>query len=299
MTKFLLGLLLLLSAHLKSQELLILGAAQDAGKPQLACAKSCCTQDSTRGLAVSLALLYKAPEWILFEASPSITEQVQQIPAEYDSLPTAVFVSHAHIGHYTGLQFFGREAANSANIPVACAPRMAQFLQSNGPWSQLCELNNIQIVPQKADSLLNFDEIAQGEFGLISFLVPHRDEFSETLGFLIAGETKTALFIPDIDKWEKWWIDIGQLLSLVDYAFIDGTFYDGKELPGRDMNEIPHPFVVESMARFDSLSAELKNKVYFIHLNHTNPLWRPESEESLEVESRGYHIARRGQRFKL
>lgn len=299
MTKFLLGLFLLLSFNLKSQELLILGSAQDAGKPQLGCQKECCTNDTTRGLAVSIALLYDAPEWILFEAGPNITEQLQQIPAEYDSLPTAVFVSHAHIGHYTGLQFFGRESANSANIPVACAPRMAEFLRTNGPWSQLCELNNIQLVPQAADSLPNLEVVANGDFGIISFLVPHRDEFSETLGFLISGENKTALFIPDIDKWEKWWVDIGRLLPLVDYAFIDGTFYDGKELPGRDMSEIPHPFVVESMARFDSLSAELKNKVYFIHLNHTNPLWRADSEESKEVEARGYHIARQGQAFKL
>ena len=31
------------------------------------------------------------------------------------------------------------------------------------------------------------------------FLVPHRDEFSETVGYQIEGPNKTALFIPGIN----------------------------------------------------------------------------------------------------
>ena len=54
--------------------------------------------------------------------------------------------------------------------------------------------------------------------------VPHRDEYSETVGYQIEGPNKTAVFIPDIDKWHEWEEDITEKITLVDYAFIDGTF---------------------------------------------------------------------------
>ena len=69
------------------------------------------------------------------------------------------------------------------------------------------------------------------------FLVPHRDEFSETVGFEIKGENKTAVFIPDIDKWSKWNSDLKELIKRVDYAFLDATFYKNGEIPSRDMSE--------------------------------------------------------------
>ena len=123
-------------------------------------------------------------------------------------------------------------------------------------------------------------------------LVPHRDEFSETVGYIINGPKKKALFIPDIDKWEKWKTNIINVIAGVDYAFVDATFYDGEELNNRNMTEIPHPFVVESMALFKDLPISEKNKIYFIHFNHTNPLLNPNSRQSKLVMQNGFHIAR-------
>lgn len=288
------------SLSISAQELLILGVAQDAGKPQLGCEKSCCKGDSSRGLVVSMAILEpETKKYILLEATPDITEQLAMVPAEYDRLPYSVFLTHAHIGHYTGLMYFGREAANTQNINLSCGERMADFLVQNGPWSQLFQLNNLRLSPIKPQE--NLEQLPKADSGvlIIPFLVPHRDEFSETLGYYISGPNKSLLFIPDIDKWEAWSQDLEKLLPAVDYAFIDGTFFDNQELPGRDMSEIPHPFVVESMNRFDRLPANLKDKIYFIHFNHTNPLWNPNSEESKRVQAAGYHIARRGLNFKL
>ena len=67
-------------------------------------------------------------------------------------------------------------------------------------------------------------------------LVPHRDEYSETVGYRIKEPTKNALFIPDIDKWDK---NIIEEIKQVDYAFLDATFYSGPELNNRDMSDIP------------------------------------------------------------
>ncbi len=291
--------LLFVSPALFAQKLLILGTAQDAGKPQIACKKECCKAGTPRAYVVSMALL--DPEemrWTLIEASPNITAQMRKIPPSYPPIPSSVLISHAHIGHYTGLMYFGREALNTHKLPVLCGSRMAAYLRSNGPWSQLSELQNISITAIKASNNSPFiEETIPGSVHL--FTVPHRDEFSETLGYLIQGKNKRALFIPDIDKWDLWEHSIIDLLKTVDYAFLDGTFYDASEIPGRDMAEIPHPFVVETMALMRDLPASEKAKVHFIHLNHTNPLWNPDSEAYKQVLESGYNIAREDQLFDL
>ena len=174
-------------------------------------------------------------------------------------------------------------------------PKMSFFLENNGPWSQLIQEKNIIINELKNDSIQTLSKY----ISIKPILVPHRDEFSETVGYLIKGDAKSALFLPDIDKWEKWDKKIEDLVRNVDYAFIDGTFYNDKEIPHRNMNEIPHPFVVETLERLKNLKKKHKKKVYFIHLNHTNPLLKPNNIITKEIIKRGYNIARTGMKFNL
>ena len=82
-------------------------------------------------------------------------------------------------------------------------------------------------------------------------------------------------------------------------ALIDATFYADGELPGRDMSKVPHPFVTESMELLEPLSVKERNKVWFIHMNHTNPLLDLESSESKTVQSRGFNVAVEGIKLNL
>jgi pyrroloquinoline quinone biosynthesis protein B len=172
---------------------------------------------------------------------------------------------------------------------------MRSFLTNDGPWSQLVSTNNIALQRLTADSTLQLTPQLQ----VTPFRVPHRDEFSETVGYLISGPNHKALFIPDIDKWEKWDRRIEDLIAEVDYAFLDGTFYDAAELNTRDISQIPHPFVSESMQRFAALSAAEKAKINFIHFNHTNRLLVTDSEETKEVIRQGFQVADFGEQFGL
>ena len=176
------------------------------------------------------------------------------------------------------------------NLPVFAMPKMKTFLEENGPWSQLVRLENINIKALKSDSTFNLNE----NIKIKPFLVPHRDEFSETVGYEITINNKSLIFIPDIDKWEKWETNITELIKKVDYAFLDATFYKNGELK-RDMSEIPHPFVEESMELFSSLSDADKQKIHFIHFNHTNPLLIEESSAQKEVFEKGFNLAKEGQ----
>ena len=174
-------------------------------------------------------------------------------------------------------------------------PKMTDFISSNGPWDQLVKLKNVEL-----KTLVNEKEIKLTEnLRILPFLVPHRDEYSETVGFKIIGPKKSAIFIPDIDKWSKWEKSIVNLISQVDYAFLDGTFFDEKEINNRDISEIPHPFIIESLKLFEELDESEKSKVYFIHLNHTNPVLNSESSEYKKVISAGFNIAKTGMEFFL
>ena len=276
-------------------KLIILGNVQDAGSPHIACKKDCCKDlflkpDANRKV-VSLGIVdYDKDKTYLFEASPDIASQLKLLKANNSNkekeIPDGIFLTHAHIGHYTGLMYLGKEATNAKKANVYAMPQMKSFLESNGPWSQLVTNSNIAITALKGDSTLRLNELS-----ITPFTVPHRDEFSETVGYHIAGPDKKVLFIPDIDKWSKWSKSIIEEIAKVDYVFIDGTFFDGDEINNRDISEIPHPFVIESMKLFDSLPKAEKGKIHFIHFNHTNPLLNHESEQSKEVLQRGYRIA--------
>ena len=283
-----------------SSSLIILGIAQDGGSPQIGCDKSCCKilwEKKIFESVTSIGLIDNVENrFFLIDASPDITKQYQMLKSlALNASLGGIALTHAHIGHYSGLLFFGKESLGARKINVYSMPKMSFFLKNNGPWSQLIQDKNIIINQLKNNTIQTLSKY----ISIKPIIVPHRDEFSETVGYLIKGDLKSALFLPDIDKWEKWDKKIEDFIKNVDYAFIDGTFYTGKEIPQRNMNEIPHPFVIETLERLKNLKKKHKKKVYFIHLNHTNPLLKPNNEITKEIIKRGYNIARTGMKFDL
>ncbi|RMD93824.1 MAG: MBL fold metallo-hydrolase [Calditrichaeota bacterium] len=282
----------------------VLGVAQDGGYPQAGCTRQCCRPAWEGKVAPkhvsSLAVVdpQKQRRWLI-DATPDFKAQLRMLdemaPPQGTPDLQGIFLTHAHIGHYTGLMHLGREVIGAHHVPVYAMPRMKAFLEQNGPWDLLVRLENIRLY-----DLQNNIPVTLGQgLSITPFLVPHRDEYSETVGFLIAGPHRKVAYISDIDKWERWSTRIEDLLARVDLAFLDGTFYANGEVPGRDMSEIPHPFITESMHRFAGLPAREKNKIYFIHLNHTNPALQPQSEAYRTIREAGFHVAREGEKFGI
>ncbi|HIM26813.1 MAG TPA: pyrroloquinoline quinone biosynthesis protein PqqB [Candidatus Marinimicrobia bacterium] len=277
----------------------VLGVAQDGGYPQAGCLKKCCigpkNKPELRRWVSSIAIVDNAKNrcWI-FDATPDFREQLQMIndvtASENPVNIAGIFLTHAHVGHYTGLAHLGLEVMGANKIPVYAMPRMMNFLTDNGPWSQLVTKKNINVEPLQDGVIININD----QIKITPFFVPHRDEYSETVGFHISGPNKSVLFIPDIDKWELWQKDIVAEIERNDYLFLDATFFDGTELPGRNMSQIPHPFVVESMQLFANLSIKEKQKIHFIHFNHTNPLYQPGSNARKVLNNAGFQVAEQG-----
>jgi pyrroloquinoline quinone biosynthesis protein B len=290
----------LLSQGDSSPFILVLGTAQDGGYPHIGCQKQCCTlawaHDSLRRYVVSLALVDPAEKrWWLFEATPDIKEQLKLFQTlthgDYRFLPDGIFITHAHIGHYTGLMQLGKEALHTQNVPVFVLPKMRSFLENNGPWSQLVKLKNIVATTLTSDKPLQ----VSARIEVTAFLVPHRDEYSETAGFRIATPARTYLFIPDIDKWSKFDRNIVAEVKRVDVAFLDATFFSSDELPNRKIEEVPHPLVIETMKLFENEDRSTRRKIVFIHFNHTNPLLWDDAKKT-ELRKAGYDVGFQGMR---
>jgi pyrroloquinoline quinone biosynthesis protein B len=245
-------------------ELVVLGIAQDAGIPHLSCPQELCTaiRAGTRRAekVSSLGLVDRVSgRAYVFDATPDFNAQVHALTGGRP--PDGIFLTHAHIGHYTGLMYLGRESIGARGVPVYATERMLQFLEGNGPWSQLTGLGNIEGQPLEYDRPLALP----GGIRVTAFRVPHRDEFSDTVGYRIEGPRQSGLFIPDIDRWDKWDRSIRELAGTVDLAFLDGTFASPTEV-NRNIDEIPHPM----MSRTRELLKGMRAKLWFIHVNHTN-----------------------------
>jgi len=289
------------SAFAQTQKLIVLGVAQDAGYPQIGAVQEFAAVElgqRVRQKVVALGVVdEQAGQKFLFEATPDLPAQLYALNEFWPTpgtLPTGIFLTHGHMGHYTGLLYLGREASGAHAVPVYTMPRMASFLTNNAPWSQLLALHNIELRPLVAGQPASLN----ARLKVTPFLVPHRDEFTETVGFAIQGAHKKAVFIPDIDKWSKWSQPLPEVVKNADYVLLDATFYRNGEI-ARDMAEVPHPFVEETIKLLQNLPAAQRAKVYFIHFNHTNPLLNPASPERAEVLRQDFHVADEGLELNL
>ena len=284
--------------------LVVLGVAQDGGTPQAGTKEHPgWTDPAFRRFATSLALVdpVNNQRWI-FDATPDFREQLHRLdviaPSEGKPGLDGILLTHAHMGHYPGLMHLGHESMGASGVPVYAMPRMREYLRDNGPWSQLVRYENIVLKPLEEGVSVRLNE----RLSVTPLLVPHRQEYSEVVGFRIEGPNRSSLFIPDIDSWEEWdemGTRIEEVLATVDIAYLDGTFFANGEIEGRDMSDFPHPFITHSMDRFAPLPPGEKGKVRFIHLNHTNPALWPESAEYASVTERGFQLAKEGERVGL
>jgi pyrroloquinoline quinone biosynthesis protein B len=284
--------------------IVVLGIAQDGGYPQAGTKDHPAWSDRTlRRHAASLGIVdpQTSERWIV-DATPDFREQLHALdmvaPVEGKPGLSGILLTHAHIGHYTGLMHLGHEALGASEVPVWAMPRMSEFLTTNGPWSQLVRYGNIELHALAAGVAAQLSPA----ISVTPLLVPHRQEYSEVVGFVLQGPQRSVLFLPDIDSWEEWdnlGTRIEDVVAEVDIAYVDATFYANGEIAGRDMSGFPHPFIRHSMQRFEGLPEDEKAKVRFIHLNHTNPALREDSAARQTIEAAGFRVAEEGESVAL
>ncbi len=231
----------------------------------------------------------------LVDATPDFRDQLALLDRLAPGPLDGIFLTHGHVGHYTGLLQVGREVMNARDLPLYAMPRMARFLRKNAPWEMLFRNRNARIRPLRDGARVPLP----GGVSVTPFSVPHRAEYTETVGFRVAGPRRSALWLPDIDRWELWPTRLEDAIASVDAAWLDATFFSLDELPHRPASEVPHPPLAGTIERLSALPARERAKVRFVHLNHTNPAHDPRSREHRLVLQRGFRVAREGERFEL
>ncbi len=288
----------------------ILGTVQDGGLPHPGCARSCCVRarlgrlPARRVSCLGLGLPPDGP-LVLVDATPDFPSQAAELESAFTLGPEpdrparvpleAILLTHAHVGHYAGLIYLGREASAAREMPIIATPRMCAFLRTNKPWSRLVEWGHIRLDPLEPGGRRRLAEGLEVE----SVAVPHRDEDSDTVGYLFSGPSKRLLYLPDTDAWRRWERPVDHLLGQADIALLDGTFYGPGEVTWRNPEEIPHPTMLESMERLGALAASRRCRILFTHLNHSNTALDPSSEASREVARRGFEVAAEGLEIPL
>ena len=276
----------------------VLGTAQDGGYPHAGCKDVCCLniwdQPLLHRLPSSIAAVdQKNQKFYLFDITPNIKEQLHLL-SHYNCELAGIFITHAHLGHYVGLLDLGLEVMNTNNIPVYVMPRMKQFILGNQPMAQLIENNNIQLIDTQNDEAIIFDNLS-----VIPFEVPHRNELSETVGFRLLSSNKSVIYLPDIDDWDDWNVNLVEFVMDNDILFLDGTFYKKNEIKLRDVSRIPHPEIIDTISRLSNLSNQHRKRVHFIHLNHTNDVLREKSDAFNDVIGEGFSLAKENQYFEI
>jgi pyrroloquinoline quinone biosynthesis protein B len=274
---------------------IVLGIAQDGGIPQIGCTQKIC---KTQKHFVSSLALVEQNSLVLVDATPDLREQYAELTRRFPqtvrpNLFDGILLTHAHMGHYTGLLYLGKESVSTKKVPVWCSAEMSEYLTKNAPWSLLVSNGNIELHTFESGKPIQI-----GSLKITPVVVPHRKEFTDTHGFLIQGSRNSLLYIPDIDSWEPVKTQITEWLSKSNWALLDGTFYSGNELPGRNMKLVPHPTIQDSIQFLNTIPG-LKCQIFFTHLNHTNPLLDPDSAEAKSFLQTSYHVAHDWQEFEL
>jgi len=268
----------------------IIGSAQDGGVPQIGCRCTRCdyarTNPEHTRYPASLAIVRPSGKVLVVDVTPSLPRQLDLLrglpPSRDKVLPDAVLLTHAHVGHYAGLIFFGREVASTKGLPVYCTPRMRHFLESNKPYRYLVERGEIHIKDLKCGETLIYD----GALRIIPVEVPHRNEDAETLAFMVKSK-RSLFYAPDFDNYTE---TIDRCIRDSDISMLDGSFWSPEELVDRVFDEIPHPTIMESRERLRGY----ENRIIFTHMNHTNPVLDRNGLLRAELEKQGFRIAKEG-----
>ncbi len=288
---------------------LVLGSVQDAGFPQVGCYTDRCNEGRALRAAghgrfvSSLALVEpEAERFYLVDATPDITQQIDLITEPAFQRRAAarrpfdgIFLTHAHIGHYAGLAVLGNEGMGMQKTPVYCTPLMADFLAANYPWRFLVEQGRIDLRPLAFDRWHRIDPLLEVQL----WKVPHRDELADTVGFVFRGPDASILFLPDINSWALWERNVAEAVASVDVALLDGSFWSMAEMPGRSVEEVPHPLMTQTMDALQGVADQGETRIVLTHLNNSNPALDEGGPQQVEIARRGFGIAREGMVFEL
>ncbi|MDQ2089698.1 pyrroloquinoline quinone biosynthesis protein PqqB [Marimonas arenosa] len=287
---------------------LVLGAAAGGGLPQWNCGCPNCIDARAGRLAPSgqssLAVSANGSQWSILNASPDIRSQMQDLPALHprslrDTPVASVLVTNGDIDHIAGLLSLREQTP----FTLFATHEIHSVLDENRIFDAVSRdkvtRNHIAL-----DTPFPLHEGLEATLFAVPGKVPlfmegevvETDLVGEqTVGVRLTANGKVVYYIPGCAHVPD---DLLARLQDADQLFFDGTLWDDDEMirsgtgqkTGRRMGHISMSGPDGSIARLSPIHA----RKTFIHINNTNPVWRPDSPERTHVLEHGWQIASDG-----
>lgn len=299
----------------------VLGSAAGGGFPQWNCNCQNCsgvrngTLNAKPRTQSSIAVSENGTDWVLFNASPDIRQQLfdfkaaQPARALRDTGIHSVVLMDSQLDHTTGLLTL-REGCP---VDVYCTEMVHQDLSTGFPLFNMLKhwnggLQHHLIDPTQAFKIKDFDNL---EF--IPLIIrsaappysPHRNNphDGDNIAMIIKDHktNKQLFYAPGLGKVDD---QIMQIMSDSDCVMIDGTLWVDDEMQqcgvgtktGRDMGHLYINGEGGSLSYLDQL--ERPRKIY-IHINNTNPILNEDSNEYATLKAHQVEVAYDGMQIKL
>ena len=286
--------------------LLVLGTAAGGGLPQWNCGCPNCdaARDGTIPAASqsSVAVTANGEDWAILNASPDIRTQLAAAPPLHPTGPRAspirsVLVTNGDIDHVAGLltlrekQAFGLFATAAIHEVLAANPIFAaldpvhvtrETVALDAPFPLVEGVTaELFAVPGKVPLYMEGEEVDTQLMG------------EQTVGVRLEAGGEEAFYLPGCAAMPD---DLKARLDGAALVLFDGTVWENEEMirmgvgakTGARMGHMAISGEHGSMAAFQGL--EVGRKV-FVHLNNTNPVLDPRSDERAAVEAAGWQVA--------
>lgn len=294
----------------------VLGSAAGGGLPQWNCNCPNCRSARNENGAVrprtqsSLAVSPDGKRWILVNASPDIRDQVNRTDTFHDvdeprgTTIEEILLTDAEIDHASGLLFV-REA-DSLNLRTTesvrhhlheefnLLPTLDAFTDCR--WREL-------VLDEPFEPL---DGLRVDPFPVAGSPPSYSSQdpsLGDTIGLELTSpsEDEHVLYLPALAELTD---DLKERVRHGDLVLLDGSFWSDDEMgsvdePDRrasDMGHLPVGGDSGSLEQFRKLNDT--RKVY-VHVNNTNPMLHPESEERRRVEEAGFTVGRDDMIFEV
>lgn len=300
----------------------ILGSAAGGGFPQWNC--NCPNCDGLRNGSVratprtqsSIAVSDTGRDWMLFNTSPDILEQIRQFPSLQpgrslrDTAIAAIVLIDAQIDHTTGLYML-RE--HRQPWPVWTTAPVREDLSTGNPiFSVLSHYAGIDWHEIPLSGHFCTDSLPGLQFAALALnsnappYSPRRDHPmpGDNIGMSITDRAtgRTLFYAPGLGEMEP---SVWAAMQAADCVLVDGTLWSDDEMirlgassrSARAMGHLPLSGPDGMLEWLDKLPHATRK--ILIHINNTNPILNEDSPERAQLTARGIELAEDGMEIRL